>query len=153
MNERNRHALLVVIRRRVQIQDLDNLGRTDPLRKSTERQGARDRERATHLRDGELVAHIADGVDVIVRLPRLQDLGRLDDGGERVGDAGLVQAHVARPLLQVAQVVPDLHSFGPVTHVLPQQEVVQSARADEVEDLERAISLLNESGYVFLVLN
>lgn len=90
----------------------------------------------THLRDGELVAHVADGVDVVVRLARLQELRRLDDGRERVRDARLVQPHVPRPLLQVTQVVADLHALRPVAHVLAQEQVVERPRADEVEDLE-----------------
>ena len=34
--------------------------------------------------------------------------------------------------------LPYLHSPGPVTHVLPQKEVVQAARAQEIEHLRRA---------------
>ncbi len=42
---------------------------------------------------------------------------------------------VAGPLLELGHVVPDLHTAGPVAHILAQQQVVQGAGADEVEHL------------------
>jgi len=42
---------------------------------------------------------------------------------------------VAQPLLQVADVVADLHALGPVAEVLAQQQRVERGRANEVEEL------------------
>ena len=56
---------------------------------------------------------------------------------ERLDDVDLlgVDLLVARPLLQLRHVVPNLHAARPVAHVLAQQQVVHGTRADEVENL------------------
>ena len=89
------------------------------------------------LGDAQLVAHLADPRHVLLALPRLQQLRGLDDRQQGVDDLGpvVLQVLVARPLLQLGHVVSDLHAAGPVAHVLPQQQVVEAARAQVVEDL------------------
>ena len=61
------------------------------------------------LRDSQLVAHLADARDVLLRLAGLQELRGLDDGEEGVDDLGAVilQILVPGPLLQLGNVVPD----------------------------------------------
>lgn len=50
---------------------------------------------------------------------------------------------VARPLLNVRQVVAYVHSLRPVAEVLPQQQVVQRTRANVVKQLKQSLALLS----------
>ena len=70
--------------RRVEVEDLDDLGYP------------------------QLVAHVADPGDVLLRLAGLEELGGLDDRQEGVDDLGAVvlQVLVPGPLLQLSNVVP-----------------------------------------------
>lgn len=50
---------------------------------------------------------------------------------------------VARPLLDVRQIVANVHSFRPVAEVLPQQQVVQRTSANVVKQLKQSLVLLS----------
>lgn len=67
----------------------------------------------------------------------LKQLRGLHDGCEGLDGlrAFVVHPLVPGPLLQLRHIVTNLHSSRPVTHVLPQKKVVETAGADEVEDL------------------
>ena len=86
--------------------DLPDEGRTDPLLKLIRR--CVEVEDLDDLGDPELVAHVADPGDVFLRLAGLEELGGLDDRQEGVDDLGAVvlQVLVPGPLLQLSDVVP-----------------------------------------------
>ena len=90
-------------------------------------------ENTLDLGDGELGTHVADALDVQVSLACLQQLTSLDDGIECLDGARFDQLRVANPLLQVTRVVAQLDAFRPVAHLLAQYQVVERARANEVE--------------------
>jgi hypothetical protein len=89
----------------------------------------------TYLRERQLCAHVTDAVDVLFCLARLQQLRRLNDGLECLGNSHVRHVVVTRPLLEVTDVVTDLHALRPVAQVLAQQQVVERVRADKVEQL------------------
>ncbi len=86
-----------------------------------------------NLGDGQLGAHVAQALDVIVCLSCLEELTRLNNRLKSLDGARLCQSTVSDPLLQVAHVVPDLNAFRPVAHLLAQYEVVEGVGSDEVE--------------------
>ena len=84
-DEGGRHSLLELIRGRVEVEDLDDLG------------------------DLQLRRHVTDRLYVVLRFPGLQELRCLDDGREGLDDVDLLRVDllVARPLLQLRGVVPE----------------------------------------------
>ena len=92
-------------------------------------------EDALYLRYGQLGAHLADALDVRVGLARLQQVARLHDRLEGLESARLLQAAVAYPLLQAADVILELEAFGPAAQLLAKYEIVERVRGDEVEEL------------------
>ena len=86
--------------------DLPHEGRTDPLLKLVRR--CVEVEDLDDLGHPELVAHVADPGDVFLRLASLEELGGLDDRQEGVDDLGAVvlQVLVPGPLFQLSYVVP-----------------------------------------------
>ena len=78
------NSLLKLIRRRVQIEYLDD------------------------LRHPQLVTHVTDARHVLLRLPGLEQLRGLDDGQEGVNDLAprVLQVLIPGPLLQLCYVVP-----------------------------------------------